>query len=64
MVAYEKHEQENNGTNDNSVLKPAQGRIEERPASASHFTGHQKVNIDEYNDDIDAARHSTRNQEA
>jgi hypothetical protein len=53
MVTFEKHEQENNGTHANSVLMHTQGRIEERPAAAYHFTG--------LHDGIGAAPHSTRN---
>ena len=41
---------------ENSVLVPE----ERRPAAASHFNGHLKVKVDEIQDDIGAAPHSTR----
>ena len=34
---------------------------ERRPAAASHFNGHLKVKVDEIQDDIGPAPHSTRN---
>jgi hypothetical protein len=47
--------------NANSVLMPAQEKVEERPAAATHVPRHLKVKIDEYHDSIGAAPHSTRN---
>ena len=60
MFTAEKHDQRSDGTTSYSVLMDAQ---EEGTATASHFTGHQKVTHVASHEGNGAAPHFTRDYE-